>query len=101
MESKSLELEDADLDGLDLDDEPGEPILSPAQRSMRCAMTLFCVAVLSASLFQFSNLSREGKREASAVTTAVQPKAKVQEKQDTRPPRLAANLTSYFETSEP
>ena len=99
MKSESLELDSSDLDRLDLEVEEDELILSPAQRSVRCVMTLFCLFVLLVGALQFSSYLSEEEQEKPTVSTNIGPKATAQGNQDEKSPKLMVVLTPYSEVS--
>jgi hypothetical protein len=67
----AMEMDSWESDG----PEPGERILSPAQRSMRCFATLFCLAVLATSTFFVSHMDARAVRGEPGVS-ATQPEIK-------------------------
>jgi hypothetical protein len=88
MESGSLKLD--------------ERILSPAQRSARCFVTLFCFVVLAAAVFCFSRMDNRAGREKSTLSTTLWPEIErqgpLQENQKRGHGKLASVLTPPAET---
>ncbi|MDR0576593.1 MAG: hypothetical protein LBI87_03440 [Candidatus Accumulibacter sp.] len=84
LELGSLELDDLEVDDLEADDGFGR-ILSPAQRSARCVMTLFCVLMVAATAFHASRMGDRVDREMSSIssTSSVSASPATVERQDT------------------